>query len=413
MWSVDSPGNHHSADQWRSAAALGHALRKLGHYYEAEAVFRQLVSARIRHFGADHPETLSAQHDLASVLRCQHHHRSESLEECQVLLRAVLSRQQRSLGRDHPDTLRSLSSLASTLHVLGRNEEAARLAGEAAEVSSKILGSNHPDTLGMLHNWAIMLVALARFSDAESPLKAAREGRFAVLGDDRVQDTAKSSLAWASLLCSLRRWGEAAAVYRSLWEARREFPNDQIAQEAFRASLRNSASEAQGLADVSIGLRGLQHNEEASKETPQSNLSQEGKTTLSQRRGQQGLTLEAHEEPEELPVPWATALQHQQNYCQNYLHDNSYSEAPPQPSAVPPAAAAAAAVAAAAAPVAAPAACQLASTLCEVLEVMRFAAWKFWQRCHPDWSAAMSGLLRGRRPPSLSSLEHFGNVQGR
>ena len=90
--------------------------------------------------GADHPDTLTAAHNLAAGY-------SESGEDQQSRLfnEDTLARRLRVLGEDHPDTLPSAANVARDLAALGDYQQAQTL-HENPWPAAAVLGADHPDT---------------------------------------------------------------------------------------------------------------------------------------------------------------------------------------------------------------------------------------------------------------------------
>jgi hypothetical protein len=92
----------------------------------------QVVEARIRVLGEDHPGTLTSMNNLANTYWDQ-----GRLKEAEQLGVQVLEARNRVLGKDHPDTLQSVNNLAA-YQSQGRLKEAGIGSGRVG------LGSKHP-----------------------------------------------------------------------------------------------------------------------------------------------------------------------------------------------------------------------------------------------------------------------------
>ena len=99
------------AKMQRTGAAALHRLADClggqGKYAEAEALGREVLGALKRVLGAEHPDTLATEGNLAVSLRGQ-----GKYAEAEALGREVLGVRKRVLGAEHPDTLRTESNLA-------------------------------------------------------------------------------------------------------------------------------------------------------------------------------------------------------------------------------------------------------------------------------------------------------------
>ena len=86
-------------------------------------------------------ESLSAS-NLASSLSNQGKH-----AEAQRINWEVLGARRRVLGEEHPDTLKTVSNLAMSLAYQRKHAEAEEMLQAALEVSRRVLGDGHPLTL--------------------------------------------------------------------------------------------------------------------------------------------------------------------------------------------------------------------------------------------------------------------------
>jgi hypothetical protein len=66
----------------------------------------------------------------------------------------VLEAKKRVLGAEHPDTLVSMANLALTYKNQGRWKEAEELQAKELNICSRVLGAEHPDTLTSMNNLA-------------------------------------------------------------------------------------------------------------------------------------------------------------------------------------------------------------------------------------------------------------------
>src|SRR6185437_6589640 len=113
-----------------------------GQLQEAEEAYREIVDARAHALGWDHPDTLTARDQHATVLR-DLDRLAEALVECDE----VLTARTRILGEDHPDTLTSRSHLATIYHQLGDLTRAETEHQRVMEARTRVLGANHQETL--------------------------------------------------------------------------------------------------------------------------------------------------------------------------------------------------------------------------------------------------------------------------
>jgi Tfp pilus assembly protein PilF len=114
-------------------------------------------------WGADHPDTLSTVHDLATVFLDQGNY-----EEAEKLYRENLEIEKRVLGPEHPDTANSMTTLANTIRFIdGHNAEAENLYRKALEIESRVVGPDHPSTTRAQEGLANVLSAEQRYPESE------------------------------------------------------------------------------------------------------------------------------------------------------------------------------------------------------------------------------------------------------
>ncbi|KPM52557.1 molecular chaperone Tir [Frankia sp. R43] len=93
-------------------------------------------------FGPDHPDALTAAHNLGVSLNELGEHAA-----ARTLLDDTLTRRRTTLGPDHPDTLTTANSLGVSLHGLGEHAAARTLLDDTLTRRRTTLGPDHPDTL--------------------------------------------------------------------------------------------------------------------------------------------------------------------------------------------------------------------------------------------------------------------------
>ena len=94
------------------------------------------------------------------------YYRQKRYAEAEPLAVEVLAARQRSLGEDHPDTLRSLHNMATVLDALGRDAEAEPMYLKVIATKRRVLGEHHAQTA--VSNWRLaqMYVEQKRYTDA-------------------------------------------------------------------------------------------------------------------------------------------------------------------------------------------------------------------------------------------------------
>jgi serine/threonine protein kinase/tetratricopeptide (TPR) repeat protein len=170
---------------------LGRSLGQLGHYEQAELVLKKARRTLEAGLEADHPDTLSTRHHLASL-----YHSQGKYAEAETLFKEVVAAQTANLGADHPDTLTSKHDLAFLYQDQGKYPEAKRLYKDVLEVRTAKLGADHLGTVVTKHNLASIYEQLAKYPQAETLHKEVLEVETAKLGADHPQTlAAKNNLA--------------------------------------------------------------------------------------------------------------------------------------------------------------------------------------------------------------------------
>jgi tetratricopeptide (TPR) repeat protein len=119
-------------------AHLAITYQYLGKYTEAEKLEIQVLDARNRILGVEHPDTITAMANLASTyLDLEKYTEAEKLEI------QVFNGRCRILGVEHPDTIRAMRDLASTYYKLGKYTEGEKLQIQAQEAQSRVFGEDH------------------------------------------------------------------------------------------------------------------------------------------------------------------------------------------------------------------------------------------------------------------------------
>ena len=78
----------------------------------------------------------------------------------------VLAARERVLGPDHPSTLQSRNNLAVGYRVAGRLDEAITLHEQVLAARERVLGPDHPSTLQSRNNLAVGYQAAGRSGEA-------------------------------------------------------------------------------------------------------------------------------------------------------------------------------------------------------------------------------------------------------
>ena len=116
--------------------------RDLGKYTEAEKLQIQVLHARNKIQGEEHPDTISATSHLAVT-----YSDLGKYTEAEKLQIQFLHARNKIQGEEHPDTISATSHLAFTYRDLGKYTEAEELQIQVLHTTKKLLGGDHPDTI--------------------------------------------------------------------------------------------------------------------------------------------------------------------------------------------------------------------------------------------------------------------------
>ncbi|MEU7870186.1 tetratricopeptide repeat protein [Dactylosporangium sp. NPDC049140] len=185
-----------------------------GQLQEAEEAYREIVDARAHALGWDHPDTLTARDQHATVLR-DLDRLAEALVECDEALTARV----RILGEDHPDTLTSRSHLATIYHQLGDLTRAEGEHQRVLESRTRVLGANHQETLISRSNLAKVYQDMGELDRAIDEHGTVMRARARLLGPEH-RDTLMSRSLLASALHHAGRLGDAESEHRAVLGSR-------------------------------------------------------------------------------------------------------------------------------------------------------------------------------------------------
>jgi hypothetical protein len=105
-------------------------------------MFREVLTAREKLLGKNHPLTVTSTSDLAFSLLQQ-----GKSKEAEPMFREVLTAREKLLGKDHHLTFASTSNLASSLLQQGKSKEAEPMFREVLTAREKLLGKDDPLTV--------------------------------------------------------------------------------------------------------------------------------------------------------------------------------------------------------------------------------------------------------------------------
>ncbi|WP_433214803.1 tetratricopeptide repeat protein [Dactylosporangium sp. CS-047395] len=185
-----------------------------GQLQEAEEAYREIVDARAHALGWDHPDTLTARDQHATVLR-DLDRLAEALVECDEALTARV----RILGENHPDTLTSRSHLATIYHQLGDLNRAEAEHQRVLESRTSVLGANHQETLISRSNLAKVYQDMGELDRAIDEHRTVMRARARLLGPEH-RDTLMSRSLLASALHHAGRLPDAESEHRAVLGSR-------------------------------------------------------------------------------------------------------------------------------------------------------------------------------------------------
>lgn len=148
-----------------------------GRYAEAEAEYAQVLQLRQRILGAEHPDSLLTQHELGWVIA--HQHRTA---EAEPILLQVLGTRRRVLGEMHLRTIKTHHELAWVTALQGRWAEADRKYRDLLDRAQPVLSAEHPDVLTFRHEFAWVLAEQGRRRAALREYRAVLELRRRIFG---------------------------------------------------------------------------------------------------------------------------------------------------------------------------------------------------------------------------------------
>ena len=128
---------------------------------QAIAVGKSLVADSERVLGSDHPDTLTAQNNLAVAYQ-----EAGRPAEAIPLFERTLAALERLLGPDHPDAVTTRNNLAVAYRDAGRPAEAIPLIERTLAALERLLGPDHPDVVTTRNNLAVAYREAGRAAEA-------------------------------------------------------------------------------------------------------------------------------------------------------------------------------------------------------------------------------------------------------
>lgn len=151
---------------------------------DAEALYTKAISISTRALGPEHPLSLEMRgnfglalyHDATTHESTNRDRFTTKLANARAIDEDVLAARTRILGEEHPSTLIVMNNLASVYKKLGMYDEADELAVKDIEISIRVLGEHHPDTVVSFANMGNSLRSRERCDEAIAYLDRALRG---------------------------------------------------------------------------------------------------------------------------------------------------------------------------------------------------------------------------------------------
>jgi tetratricopeptide (TPR) repeat protein len=183
--------------------ALGRLHKRLGHYAEAESLYRQALLINERAFGADHPNVGAMVDALGNIYATLGRY-----VDAEPLYRRSLAILEKALGPDHPHVAAALNNMAGLYRDQGRYADAEPLFRRSLAIGEKAFGPDHRNVAAALNNLAILYVDQSRYAEAEPLYQRALAIREKELGPDH-PDVAATLNNLAILYVDQSRYAEA------------------------------------------------------------------------------------------------------------------------------------------------------------------------------------------------------------
>ncbi len=127
--------------------AIGESLQAPGLYDQGVRVQKSVFEIRLRELGEEHPDTMTAMADLASLYNL-----AGELDKAMPLFVRSLALRTKFLGQENPDTLNSMGNMAVGYAMQEKLGEAIKLQEQTFQIMLRTLGPAHEDTLISMNN---------------------------------------------------------------------------------------------------------------------------------------------------------------------------------------------------------------------------------------------------------------------
>jgi non-specific serine/threonine protein kinase/serine/threonine-protein kinase len=213
---ADHPDTLHAQDD------LAWNLMESGRYTEAEKLQREVVQRTRRVLGPEHPQTLRSTDHLAGTLLEQ-----GKYAEAETVYRQVFEIHSRHLGLMNRETLRVAFDLALAIYQQGRNAEAEKLFRDTLQKQQQILGADHPNTLMCMRALAQDLDDEGKYSESEVLSRQTVEMEKRVFGPGH-PETLRSTHNLAVTLDEEHKYSESEILYRQQLAVKRQIPGSEL-----------------------------------------------------------------------------------------------------------------------------------------------------------------------------------------
>jgi eukaryotic-like serine/threonine-protein kinase len=186
---------------------LAVAYLQAGRLSEAVPLFEEALKVQKAKLGPDHEGTLATMNDLAYAYR-----EAGRLSDAMQLSEATLKLQRAKHGPDHPSTLMTMYNLGVAYKQASRLSDAIPLFEETLKLQNARLGPDHPDTLMTMNQLGSAYLTANRLDDALPLLEMTLKVKKAKLGLEH-HNTISSMSTLASAYWDAGRWTEALPLY--------------------------------------------------------------------------------------------------------------------------------------------------------------------------------------------------------
>ena len=189
-------------------------------FARARGLGEQVLEARGRILGEDHPETGNAANNLAAVYR-----ELGLWEQADALGLKDIEMSVRVLGEQHPDTIVSIANMGNSLRMRKRFDEAVVYLDRALKNARVGHPPDYPGTAFILGWYGSCLRDMGRFTDAEPMLLEARAIAGRALGEDHpIAGEMSKSLVMLYTAWDTAEPGKAHGAKADRWRAPAEQP---------------------------------------------------------------------------------------------------------------------------------------------------------------------------------------------